>query len=665
MKSRALMLVVCGLNIASIAAAQDKHSATDAARDFGARELVQQISISPDGTHFAAIMPVKEHALVVAVAPVNEPTKLRVVLNADGDPERVRSCSWANDARIICTAYTIVGRVSEMQGYSRDLVINADGSGMKLLSGKDSSSAVRVSQFGDGVIDWFGDAGGSTILTTRQLAEEQTTGTITSNVRGGLGVEQVDPNTLKRKLIETPNTAVELYLTDGIGNVRLMAKRGDDSSGYLKRSANYFYRRKGSRAWEPFSITPEKDEANVNFTPQAIDPSLDVAYGLSNHVGHEALFSVTLDGTNKRQLVYSNPNVDVDGLIQIGRKRRVVGVSFTTDRRQTFFFDPTLSKLASALSKALPEAPLVTFIDSSADENRLLLWGGSDIQPGIYMTFDKQTRKLEKLMDTRPQLNSYTLAPVKSIFFEAGDGTKVPAYLTLPPNSSGKNLPAIVMPHGGPSARDEWGFDWLAQFFAQRGYAVLQPNYRGSSGYGDQWYGANGFRAWNTAIGDVDDAGRWLVKQGIAAPEHLAIVGWSYGGYAALQSQVIDPGLFKAVVAIAPVTDLGMWREEWRTYNNFKIMDAMIGEGPHIEAGSPARHPEAFKVPVLMFHGDRDQNVGIGESRLMASRLKAAGKAVELVEFKGLDHQLDDSEARATMLAKADAFLRTTMKLPE
>ena len=113
-----------------------------------------------------------------------------------------------------------------------------------------------------------------------------------------------------------------------------------------------------------------------------------------------------------------------------------------------------------------------------------------------------------------------TMRPVR---FPAADGTMIPGYLTLPPGSDGKGLPAVVLPHGGPGSRDEWGFDWLVQFFTARGYAVLQPNYRGSAGYGDAWFGRNGFQAWEAAIGDVNDAGRWLVSEGIADPERLGI----------------------------------------------------------------------------------------------------------------------------------------------
>lgn len=217
------------------------------------------------------------------------------------------------------------------------------------------------------------------------------------------------------------------------------------------------------------------------------------------------------------------------------------------------------------------------------------------------------------------------------------------------------------MPHGGPSARDEWGFDWLAQYFANRGYAVLQPNFRGSAGYGNDWFQTNGFQSWNVAIGDVNDAGRWLISEGIADPSRLAVVGWSYGGYAALQSGVVDPDLYKAVVAIAPVADLGDWRDEFRRFTNAAVMRDYVGTGPHIAAGSPARHAEAIKAPVLLFHGEMDRNVSVRQSRLMRDRLRDAGKRVELVEFSGLDHQLQDSEARVRMLRRSDEFLRQAL----
>jgi dipeptidyl aminopeptidase/acylaminoacyl peptidase len=316
-----------------------------------------------------------------------------------------------------------------------------------------------------------------------------------------------------------------------------------------------------------------------------------------------------------------------------------------------------------ALEKALPGHPGVYFVDSSADESKLLLFAASDTDPGMFYMFDKATHQLGQVLPVRPELQGVAMGEMKPITYTATDGTKIPAYLTLPPGSSGKNLPAIVMPHGGPSARDEWGFDWLVQYFATRGYAVIQPNYRGSAGYGADFYQHNGFRSWRTAIGDVNDAGRWLVAQGIAAPSKLAIFGWSYGGYAALQTSVLDPALYKAIVAVAPVTDLQHLGEESRDYANHKLVLQEIGEGPQVVEGSPARNAGRIIAPVLMFHGDKDQNVDVEESKFMAEKLRDAGKQVDLVIFPGLDHQLPSAEARTRLLSQSDAFLRKALRL--
>jgi dipeptidyl aminopeptidase/acylaminoacyl peptidase len=395
-----------------------------------------------------------------------------------------------------------------------------------------------------------------------------------------------------------------------------------------------------------------------------VDAAKNVAYGMDDLNGRQAVYSVALDGTGKKSLLFSRPDVDVDGLITIGRKDRVIGASYAIDRRHVEIFDPEMKQLREKLAKALPSTPIINIIDATEDEKQLLVLALSDVNPGTYYLLDRGTHKMAEVLPVRAALSGMPLAQQKAISFPAADGTMIPAYLTLPPGSSGKNIAAVVMPHGGPSARDEWGFDWLSQFFAMRGYAVLQPNFRGSAGYGEQWFMDNGFRSWRTAVGDVNDAGRWLQREGIAAPGKLAIVGWSYGGYAALQSAVLDPGLFKAIVAIAPVTDLDLLRNQYLNFTSYRLVDAEIGRGPHVAEGSPARNAGKIQAPVLLFHGDKDENVRVEESRLMKNRLSEAGKQVEYVEFPGLDHQLADATARTRLLSTSDAFLRKQLDIP-
>ena len=637
------------------------HAQSDAAKKFGAREEVEHISLSPDGKRFVALVADAKRGVRAMVFSIDTPTAPATILMSTGEKEQLRYCEWSNDTRLICGFSVTVGRVTEMIGFDRVVTLGADGKGLKLLSARTSLDSLGIMQHGGSIIDWQGDAKGDTVLMTRQYVPTLDTGTHIAGEGQGLGVERVDPLTLRRQVVEKPRPIAREYIADGQGHVRIMGLQPTTGTGYNGAKVVYQYRKPGVNSWLPLSTVVSDSQTGQGFDPYAVDPTLNVTYGFDVQDGRNALFKIALDGSLKRDLVFARPDVDVAGLVQIGRQHRVVGATYVTDKRQVEFFDPELRKLQTSLAKALPNQPLVRFVDASADESKLLLWTGSDVDPGGFALFDKKTRHFDGLLRSRPPLEGVTLAPVKAITFPAADGTPIPAYLTLPVGPARKNLPAIVMPHGGPSARDEWGFDWLAQFFAARGYAVLQPNYRGSAGYGDGWFKENGFKSWQTAIGDVNDGGRWLIKEGIAAPSTLAIVGWSYGGYAALQSAVLDPTLFKAIVAVAPVTDLDTLRHEHDNYMDYNLVDAFIGKGPHVRQGSPAQNAAKITAPVLMFHGDLDQNVGIGESRLMASRLRSAGKQVELVEFKGLAHSLDDTEARTTLLDRSDLFLRATM----
>jgi dipeptidyl aminopeptidase/acylaminoacyl peptidase len=582
---------------------------------------------------------------------------VKPVLNVHEDESDLEECDWATDSRLVCQMTIVQEDAGTLIGFSRVFAVDADGQNAKLLTPQMSMRSLGIRQDGGSVVALDVPGEESRILMTKEFVPERTIGTRLANEESGLGVEEVDVMTGRRTSVEKPDPYAIDFIADETGRVRMKVRHPLESAGNLGDRQLYYYRDADSDRWRLLSEVTVDAQSREGYAPVAVDAKRNVAYGFGTVNGYEAAVEVPLAEGGKAKTLLARSDVDVDQLIRIGRQRRVVGASYATEKRAVEYFDPEIATFAKQLGEALPGKPLIDIVGASADESKLLIVASSDTDPGMVYLFDRASHELNELLPLREHLVDRPMGKMTPVSFPATDGMQIPGYLTLPPGSEGKNLPAIVLPHGGPSARDEWGFDWLVQFFAARGYAVLQPNYRGSAGYGSAWFGRNGFQAWETAIGDVNDAGRWLVAQGIANPNKLAIVGWSYGGYAALQSQVADPTLYKAVVAIAPVTDLDQLREDARPFTNYSLVDRFIGHGDHVRAGSPAQHADRFAAPVLLFHGTYDQNVAAIHSRKMADRLKDAGKSVEYTEFEGLDHGLSDSAARAEMLSKIDGFL--------
>lgn len=634
----------------------------ETATAFGLRQGVLDISLSPSGNRIAFVSPGPQGSEILNVIELTGDTELRSVMRNTTQNSDLEQCEWATEERLVCSVSYVIDNAGVLTWSSRLMAVGADGSNPILLTPRMRPRSIGGRQDGGDVLALDVPGEPNRILMTSQAVGAFTIGTRAVKDEEGLGVDWVDIVNGKRGRVEKPEADAQKYLADETGRVRLKMRHLVRQTGDLSGRRLYYYRSATSDSWNLLSEVDTTAQTREGYVPVAIDAAKGVAYGFDTIDGYEAIVSLALTEGARPQTLLARTDVDVDKLIRIGRQRRVVGASFATEKREVEYFDPELKKLAEALHGALPGKPLINIVGASADESKLLIVAQSDTDPGMVYLYDKGTRKLGEILPLREHLIGRAMGSMKPVTFPAADGTQIPGYLTLPHGSDGKNLPAIVMPHGGPSSRDEWGFDWLVQFFAARGYAVLQPNYRGSSGYGAAWYGRNGFQAWETAIGDVNQAGRWLVSQGVADPQALAIVGWSYGGYAALQSQVLDPALYKSVVAIAPVTDLERLRADARPYTNYNLVDRFIGRGAHVVAGSPAQHPERFTAPVMLVHGTSDQNVDVGHSRLMNGKLRGAGKRVEYVEYDDLDHSLSDGAARAAMLGKIDAFLRQSLK---
>ncbi|MBU1252990.1 MAG: S9 family peptidase [Alphaproteobacteria bacterium] len=629
----------------------------ETAARFGIRQTVQQISLSPSGQKIAFIEPGPQGSEILNVIDLAGDGTIEPILTNSEQRADLTRCDWATDQRLVCMIDSVSEGSGVLIGFSRVFAVGPDGSEPVLLTPPNNMRALGYRQDGGSVLALDVPGEDDTVLMTKEFVPERTIGTRLANEASGLGVEEVNVINGRRKKLENPDSDAVDYIADDTGALRMKVRHPKGVGANLGDKQFFYYRDPGESKWNLLSEVTLDAQSAAGFIPVAIDSRRNAAFGFDTVEGYTGVVEVPLDGVGEPSIVMTRDDVDVDRLIRIGRQRRVVGASYATEKRAVEYFDAELKTFAAQLQAALPGKPLINIVGANADESRLLIVASSDVDPGMVYLYDRASRELSEVMPVRQHLQDRTMGAMTPTSFPAADGTQIPGYLTLPPGSDGKNLPAIVLPHGGPSARDEWGFDWLVQFFVARGYAVLQPNYRGSSGYGSAWFGRNGFQAWETAIGDVNDAGRWLVAEGIADPDRLAVVGWSYGGYAALQSQVLDPSLYQAVVAIAPVTDLEQLRDDARPYTSSALVDAFIGRGPHVRAGSPAEHADRFAAPVMLFHGTLDQNVAVGQSRLMEKRLKSAGKPVQYVEFDGLDHSLSDSSARADMLEQIDIFL--------
>jgi dipeptidyl aminopeptidase/acylaminoacyl peptidase len=364
-------------------------------------------------------------------------------------------------------------------------------------------------------------------------------------------------------------------------------------------------------------------------------------YVRKEYEGRDAIFEFDIASHSVGDLVFAHPTVDVDDIgFDPWEPRQLRAAYFTVDSLQRHFFDIEAQRLHEALQQALAGrygARAQYYVTSTArDGGRQIMMVSSDVQPPSYFVYDTKTRALTHLLDARPKVVVTALSPMKRITYQARDGLQIPAYLTLPKDSAEKLLPVVVIPHGGPRARDLIDWNSEVQLFASRGFAVFQPNFRGSSGYGNAFLHA-GDREWGGKMqDDITDGVKWLIAEGIADPARIGIYGVSYGGYAALFGLVKTPDLFRAGAAYAGVSDLEDVIADDRWYRSFErdsIEEAIGNDSEQLRAVSPLRRAVEIRVPVLLGHGVDDQRVHVRQSRRMADALRGAGKEYEYLEF--------------------------------
>lgn len=356
--------------------------------------------------------------------------------------------------------------------------------------------------------------------------------------------------------------------------------------------------------------------------------------------------------------VYADPKYDVGGAVFSDED--IIGAFAYREQGEQIYFDNEWKKIQSHVLANYPgHRALIT--SSSDDHGKLSIYlEGPTAPSGAHLVLDLRTNEALVLGANYPALTLASTGEVKYVTYTARDGMKIDAYLTVP-RGGAKNLAAIVVPHGGPEARDTGGFDLFAQFFASRGYAVLQPQFRGSSGFGRQ-FAFEGRKQWGRKMqDDVSDGVKYMTSNGIADPNKVCIMGWSYGGYAALAGATLTPELYRCVIAGAGVGDLIDMLVWSAKYNSARYWRKNIGDSvkdkPAIDAVSPALHASKVKAPILLIHGDLDSTVPIRQSEIMANALKAAGKPYEFVRLEKEGHSIVFPSTRTKTMQAMDAFL--------
>ncbi|MEA3035709.1 MAG: hypothetical protein QOH04_1474 [Sphingomonadales bacterium] len=471
-------------------------------------------------------------------------------------------------------------------------------------------------------------------------------------------VQRVDLATGAKTEVQPKRNDIWSWFADKDGNVRGGIAYADAGKGFT-----IYYR-----------DTPQGDLRKVGKTRIDLDESavdgVTIVPGSSKGVivtnavtGRFGVYELSLGETGGIGApIFEHPSVDVKEVKFAGDGTTVEGVAYEDERPHVKWLVPELEAIQAQLDRTFPGKDN-RIVQRSRDGNIVLVWSGSADDPGTYYVFDRRARRMNAFASPYDRLIEKSFAPVKPIRYAARDGLSIPAYLTLPPGRDPRGLPLIVMPHGGPFARDSYSFDPWVQFLASRGYAVLQPEFRGSTGYGRAFV-EKGYGAWGAAMqDDLDDGVAELARQGIADPKRVCIMGASYGGYAALWGAIRNPETYRCAISFAGVTDLRAMID-WDT--SFLIparytkwwRQRIEGEKKRdLAAVSPLKQASRLHVPVLIAHGSRDINVPFSQGRDMAAALKAAGAPAYFAYFRGEGHGFDKYDDSLEFLRRVDAFL--------
>jgi len=450
---------------------------------------------------------------------------------------------------------------------------------------------------------------------------------------------------------------ITVWNTDHAGKVRAAGATDGVNKTLL-------YRETEAEPFKPLLTTNFREAVDiVGWTPDS-----KLMYVASNRGRDKAaLFEFDPKTAKEGKLIYENPNVDIDSLGWSRARKVITQTMVNFEKAEPVFFDKESERVYKALKAKLPGYQ-IGVQSMTKDENLLIVAASNDRTPGTRYVYDVKADKLTKLAEINPAIAEADMAEVKPISYTARDGLTIRGYLTLPKGVPAKNLPVIVNPHGGPWYRDSWGYNGEIQFLANRGYAVLQMNFRGSVGYGRKFWEAS-FKQWGLAMqDDITDGVNWLIKEGIADPKRIAIYGASYGGYATLMGVTKTPDLYAAAVDYVGVSNMFTFMKSippyWKPF--LEMMTEMVGDAEkdkaQLTATSPALNADRIKTPLFVAQGAKDPRVVKAESDQMVEALKKRGVAVEYMVKDNEGHGFRLQENQFEFYDAMEKFLGKHLK---
>lgn len=610
---------------------------------YGELPILREFSISPDGSKFAFLK--AENGREVLVVSSMDGAKVSAINTSD---VKTRSIDFLDDEYALISA----SETTKMYGfrgkleYSATFAFNSNTEKIVQLLKREKTLFPAQSGLGKivGVLE-----NENRVLMPGYVGDRY-------NQNPPYNLFSVDPKKGYAKRFARGNGNTIDWFVNKEGVILAREDHNDNSSKYKIAT-------KRTGKWE--TVYEIEDSQLLPFSLMGVkadESSLIVIDGAPNS-GGDAVYELDWDGKFSKPL-YVKEGADIDSVV-LDKNRKVYGVKYSGMRPSYKFFDEILDKNVQKLFETYPQFA-INILSWNSDWSLLVVKISGGKEAGNYYLFEPETQGLIQLGKSR-DIPEQAIGDIETIEYKARDGTAIPSLITWPANEDRTLLPTIIMPHGGPASYDQVQFDWMAQYFANRGYLVLQPNFRGSEGFG--WnHLRQGRKQWGGLMqDDVTDGVKALIDGGYADPDKICIVGASYGGFSALSGGATTPDLYRCVAAIAPVTDLPRFleynKEEYgKNGRGYVYWTRNIGDPKtdkqKLKQTSPVNQAESFNAPVLLIHGKDDTVVHIRQSEVMRKVLKKAGKDVEFIKLKGEDHWLSTSETRLDTLRALDAFIR-------